>query len=481
MFKKTFFILFVSFICSCNQNQESISSEEAAELEQTASPLTQGSSPITTDLPAGGVINQTPINNTPQWYAKSADSNETDSNETDSNETDSNETDSNEADSNEADSNEADSNEADSNEADSNEADSNEDNSCSIDTDKDGAMDCADEWPYNSNCYVNCTSSSSSTAVSTTSVDPNAPYYKYYQDDDGDGFGNSSSFLESTQKPTGYVLDSSDCDDGDQDIGSKTTDADCDGALSESDDPKEIDCNDASILFGAKKNDTDCDGVLAASDCDDTDALLKLDENNDNICDELQFFYDTDYQVQVLIDGVWQYLTTEEGTYGGYSEYFLRRADSSNFKFQFRLATDQTFKTTVISSGEVEKNSMKGNYIYSVNRARYMSSTYSATYIITMGNPSKTKGTGFESGVGYVEVTMEDNSNGNYLVSHTEDYSDDVKCPEGKLCSQEFKLKYPNDSNRWFAKHSLNSSNFGRDLYSQNAAKLRLIKDAPTE
>ena len=76
---------------------------------------------------------------------------------------------------------------------------------------------------------------------------------------------------------------------------------------------------------------------------------------------------------------------------------------------------------------------------------------------------------------------MEDNSKGNYLISDNDGYSDEVKCPAGKVCSQEFKLKYTKDENRWFAKHSLNSSNFGRDLYSSNAAKLRLIKDAPAE
>ena len=441
MFKKRLLISLVFFIFSCNQNQDSTPSQKTAVSGSTSNSLMQQNPNVQNNEIANGDLNDDA-------------SNEVASNEVASNESDSNESDSNEADS--------------------------DDDSCSTDTDKDGAMNCVDEWPYNSNCYENCTSSSSSTTVSTTTIDPNAPYYKYYKDDDGDGFGNSSSSMESTQQPTGYVLDSTDCDDGDEEVGSKTTDEDCDGALSDSNDINE-DCDDSSTLFGAKKYDADCDGILAASDCNDTNALLKLDDNNDDVCDELQFFYDTDYQVQVLVDNTWQYWTTEEGTYGGYSEYFLRRAESSTYKFQFRLATDQTFKTTAISSDEVLKNDMKGNYIYSINRARYMSSTYSATYIITMGNPSKTKGAGLESGVGYVEVVMEDNSKGNYLISDNDGYSDEVKCPAGKVCSQEFKLKYTKDENRWFAKHSLNSSNFGRDLYSSNAAKLRLIKDAPAE
>ena len=441
----------VFLIFSCNQNQDSNTPQKAIASEPTGTSLIPENPNTLNNEIANGGLNDVP-------------SNETDENETDENETDENETDENETDENETDENEADSNE----------------DSCSTDTDKDGAMNCIDESPYNSNCYVNCTSSSSSTTVTTTNIDPNAPYYKYYKDDDGDGFGNSSSSMESTQQKTGYVLDSSDCDDGDKEIGSKTTDEDCDGALSDSNDSNKIDCDDTSTLFGAKKNDADCDGVLATMDCDDTNALLKLDDSNDTVCDELQFFYDTDYQVQVLVDNVWQYWIIEEKNYLGYAEYYLRRADSSSFTFQFRLATDQTFKTTAISSDEVLKNEMKGSYIYSSNKKTYMSTTYTATYLITMGNPTKSKGSGLEN-IGYVDIDLLDAGAGDYLISTVVEDCTDTCCPAGKLCSQEFRLKYTKDGSRWFAKDSTLSDSFGRDMYSTNALKLRLIKDAPSE
>jgi hypothetical protein len=37
----------------------------------------------------------------------------------------------------------------------------------------------------------------------------------YYQDGDGDGFGNAAVTTEACQSPAGYVSDSSDCNDGD--------------------------------------------------------------------------------------------------------------------------------------------------------------------------------------------------------------------------------------------------------------------------
>jgi hypothetical protein len=40
----------------------------------------------------------------------------------------------------------------------------------------------------------------------------------YYQDSDGDGYGNSAVSQEATSRPTGYVTDSTDCDDGDASV-----------------------------------------------------------------------------------------------------------------------------------------------------------------------------------------------------------------------------------------------------------------------
>ncbi|MBL7887420.1 MAG: T9SS type A sorting domain-containing protein [Flavobacterium sp.] len=115
-----------------------------------------------------------------------------------------------------------------------------------------------------------CASSSSVTAIT---VLPNATYY---QDSDGDGFGNPlASQLSCTGMPTGYVTNSSDCNDSqiqyldaDGDGFGSTTQVAC-GVANNSD------CNDAQLQY----SDADGDGfgsttqvacgVTNNSDCND--------------------------------------------------------------------------------------------------------------------------------------------------------------------------------------------------------------------
>ncbi len=127
----------------------------------------------------------------------------------------------------------------------------------------------------------------------------------WYADADGDGYGNSGYTLSACEQPSGYVADSSDCDDGDAAVNPAATeicnevDDDCDGLVDDDDDS----------LTGASTWYADGDGdgygdagtsasscsapagfVSDSSDCDDTDAAISPEASEscdgvDNDCD----------------------------------------------------------------------------------------------------------------------------------------------------------------------------------------------------
>ena len=113
----------------------------------------------------------------------------------------------------------------------------------------------------------------------------------WYQDADGDGYGDPDVSITGCGAPSGYVDDSSDCDDGDASVNPSATeicndtDDDCDGAID--DDDSGLDTSTASAWYA----DADADGygdaassslacdqpsgsVADAADCDDTDAAV---------------------------------------------------------------------------------------------------------------------------------------------------------------------------------------------------------------
>ncbi|MBX7052489.1 MAG: putative metal-binding motif-containing protein, partial [Flavobacteriales bacterium] len=115
-------------------------------------------------------------------------------------------------------------------------------------------------------------------------VDEGLPTTTYYEDADGDGYGNPSSTIDSCSAVSGYVNNDEDCDDTDSDVNPDATetcntiDDDCDGDTDEG----------VLITFYA---DTDSDGYGDASatvqdcsppsgyvtddtDCDDTDGNI---------------------------------------------------------------------------------------------------------------------------------------------------------------------------------------------------------------
>ncbi len=185
-----------------------------------------------------------------------------------------------------------------------------EDSECSFDKDEDGydsveheGDDCDDDNPYiNPGVEDVCDGIDNNCADGITDEKPNT----YYQDADADGYGNLAQTKVSCIQPSGYVIDSSDCDDnnigvypGAEDI-CDTLDHDCDGDMDTfagevfqeiySDDQgqqlvkycfdggwlskvcgSEIDCNN--------KIDDDCDGNIdEADECTTKELKLKLHE-----------------------------------------------------------------------------------------------------------------------------------------------------------------------------------------------------------
>ncbi len=110
---------------------------------------------------------------------------------------------------------------------------------------------------------------------------------RWYLDDDTDGFGLASDYVESCTPITGRVLNATDCDDGDIDVypgQSEVCDAvdnDCDGDIDDADDS--VDLGTASTWYldadddgfgrptnGVVQCSAPADHVLDNTDCDDT-------------------------------------------------------------------------------------------------------------------------------------------------------------------------------------------------------------------
>ncbi len=136
-----------------------------------------------------------------------------------------------------------------------------------------------------------------------TDEDDAADTTTWYADADADGHGDATSTADACEAPSGYVADSTDCDDSDGAVNPDATelcdgvDDDCDGAIDEDD------AADASTWYA----DTDSDGfgddasttaaceapsgfVADDTDCDDTDsavntAATELCNGEDDDCD----------------------------------------------------------------------------------------------------------------------------------------------------------------------------------------------------
>jgi hypothetical protein len=111
-------------------------------------------------------------------------------------------------------------------------------------------------------------------ATDTDAVDIQA----WYEDDDGDGYGDPAAVSVDCDQPPGSVSDATDCNDGNAAVHPGADESDCT-------DPTDYNC-DGSVGYA----DADADGFAACEDCDDTDALVnpwaaEICDAADNDCD----------------------------------------------------------------------------------------------------------------------------------------------------------------------------------------------------
>jgi hypothetical protein len=135
--------------------------------------------------------------------------------------------------------------------------------------------------------------------------------YTWYEDNDGDGYGDPSSTSSACTQPSGYIADATDCDDTNASInpaGQEICDAldadeDCDGVTEDAD--SSVDISSYLVWYADSDSDGygDINSTLSAcnepsgyssdfSDCDDSDSSINpageevCDENNaDEDCD----------------------------------------------------------------------------------------------------------------------------------------------------------------------------------------------------
>jgi hypothetical protein len=149
----------------------------------------------------------------------------------------------------------------------------------------------------------------------------------WYADDDDDGYGDPDSSTASCSQPSGFLSDSSDCDDRDDDVHPGAVelcndeDDDCDGSIDEDD------AADASTWYtdsdGDGYGDPDsaavaCDAptgtVADDSDCDDTDSAVS--PAGTEVCDEVDNDCDGDTDEDDATDASTWYADDDSDGYG---------------------------------------------------------------------------------------------------------------------------------------------------------------------
>jgi hypothetical protein len=161
------------------------------------------------------------------------------------------------------------------------------------------AQDCDDtSADVNPNADEICNGVDDDCDTSTDAAASDAP--SWFLDNDEDGYGLDASELAACDRPTGYVAEGGDCDDGD--------DAYHPGAAETCTDTVDFDC-DGAVGFV----DEDGDGWAACLECDDDAALVNPGATE--VCDAVDNDCDGTTDEGAVDEGTW-YLDADEDGYG---------------------------------------------------------------------------------------------------------------------------------------------------------------------
>ncbi len=111
-----------------------------------------------------------------------------------------------------------------------------------------------------------------------TDEDSSVDASTWYEDRDGDGYGDPATTTVACSQPSGYAAYGGDCDDGDAAFNPGASETDCT-------DPRDYNCDGSTAYV-----DSDGDGYAACEECDDADAAISPDAEEvcdgvDNDCD----------------------------------------------------------------------------------------------------------------------------------------------------------------------------------------------------
>ncbi|MEC7988283.1 MAG: MopE-related protein, partial [Myxococcota bacterium] len=185
----------------------------------------------------------------------------------------------------------------------------------------------------------------------------------WYQDGDGDGYGDLESPMKSCNQPLGYTANDTDCDDGDDDINESADelcdaqDNNCDGVIDE----------DTAIDTQTWYQDGDGDGygdlntttqsceqptgyVADFSDCDDGDD--DINESADELCDAQDNNCDGVIDEDTATDAPTWYLDADEDGYGNIL-LFVVQCDEPNGYISDSTDCDDSVESTNPASAEV--------------------------------------------------------------------------------------------------------------------------------